>query len=119
MEILRLVLLFLHVLGFAALLGGLVVQTREADKRINAAMRDGIGTAFVTGLLLVGVLEAADTTVDHTKIAVKFVVALVLLVLVMANVRKPSVPQGLWVGLLLLTVLNIGVAIFWAPTHAA
>ena len=49
----------------------------------------------------------------------KFAVALVLLVLVMANVRKPSIPQGLWVGLLLLTVLNIGVAIFWAPAHAA
>ena len=119
MEILRLVLLFLHVLGFAALLGGLVVQARDTDKRVNSAMRDGIGTAFLTGLLLVGVLEAGDTAVDHTKIAVKFAVALVLLVLVMANVRKPSIPQGLWVGLLLLTVLNIGVAIFWAPVHAA
>ena len=61
MEILRLVLLFLHVLGFAALLGGLVVQARDTDKRVNPAMRDGIGTAFLTGLLLVGVLEAGDT----------------------------------------------------------
>ena len=119
MEILRLVLLFLHVLGFAALLGGLVVQARDADKRVNPAMRDGVGTAFLTGLLLVGVLEAGDTAVDHVKIAVKFAIALVLLVLVMANIRKPHIPQGLWLGLLLLTVLNIGVAIFWSPVHAA
>ena len=119
METLRLVLLFLHVLGFAALLGGLLVQARDSDKTVNAAMRDGIGTAFVTGLLLVGVLESGDTEVDHAKIAVKFAVALVLLVLVMANVRKPTIPQGLWLGLLLLTVLNIGVAIFWSPAHAA
>lgn len=119
MEILRLVLLFLHVLGFAALLGGLVVQARDADKAVNSAMRDGIGTAFVTGLLLVGVLEAGDTAVDHAKIAVKFALALVLLVLVMANLRKPSIPQGLWAGLLLLTVLTIGVAIFWSPVHTA
>jgi hypothetical protein len=119
MEILRLVLLFLHVLGFAALLGGLVVQARDADKAVNAAMRDGIGTAFVTGLLLVGVLEAGDTAVDHAKIAVKFALALVLLVLVMANLRKASIPQGLWGGLLLLTVLTIGVAIFWSPVHTA
>ena len=119
METLRLVLLFLHVLGFAALLGGLLVQARDTDKTVNAAMRDGIGTAFVTGLLLVGVLESGDTEVDHAKIAVKFAVALVLLVLVMANVRKPTIPQGLWLGLLLLTLLNIGVAIFWSPAHAA
>ena len=33
----------------------------------------------------------------------KFAVALVLLVLVMANARKPTIPQGLWAGLLLLT----------------
>lgn len=119
METLRLVLLLLHVLGFAALFGGLVVQARDADKTVNAAMRDGIGTAFLTGLLLVGVLESGDTTVDHAKIAVKFAVALVLLVLVMANARKPTIPQGLWAGLLLLTVANIAVAIFWAPAHAA
>ena len=42
-----------------------------------------------------------------------------ILVLVMANIRKPHIPQGLWLGLLLLTVLNVGVAIFWAPVHAA
>ena len=77
METLRLVLLFLHVLGFAALLGGLLVQARDADKTVNAAMRDGIGTAFVTGLLLVGVLESGDTAVDHAKIGVKFAVGLV------------------------------------------
>ncbi len=119
METLRLVLLFVHVLGFAALLGGLLVQARDPEKTVNSAMRDGIGTAFVTGLLLVGVLESGDTEVDHAKIAVKFTVALALLVLVMANVRKPTIPQGLWAGLLLLTVANIAVAIFWSPAHAA
>ena len=113
MEILRLVLLFLHVLGFAALLGGLVVQARDADKAVNSAMRDGIGTAFVTGLLLVGVLEAGDTAVDHAKIAVKFAIGLVLLVLVMANLRKAWIPAGLYWALLVLTLANVGVALAW------
>ena len=36
----------------------------------------------------------------------------------MANARKPRIPQGLWVGLLLLTVANIAVAVFWTPAHA-
>jgi uncharacterized membrane protein len=119
MEILRLVLLFLHVLGFAALFGGLVVQARNSEKSVNAAMRDGVGTAFLTGLLLVGVLESGDDPVNQAKIGVKFAIALVLLVLVMANTRKPTIPQGLWAGLLLLSVANIAVAIFWSPAHTA
>ncbi len=119
MEILRLVLLFVHVLGFAALFGGLVVQARNSEKTVNAAMRDGVGTAFLAGLLLVGVLESGDDPVNHAKIGVKFAIGLVLLVLVMANTRKPSIPQGLWAGLVLLSVANIAVAIFWSPAHAA
>ncbi|MDT9592784.1 hypothetical protein RDV89_06880 [Nocardioides zeae] len=118
MEILRLVLLTLHVLGFAALIGGLLAQVRDEEKRITAPVRDGVGTAFVAGLLLVGVLEAGDADVDHAKIAVKFGIGLVLLVLVMANTRKPRIPDGLFLGLLGLSVLNVVVAIFWSPAHA-
>lgn len=117
METLRLVLLVIHILGFAALFGGLVVQAREPQKAVNAAMRDGAGTAFLAGLLLVGVLEAGDGPVDHTKIGVKFAIGLVILVLVMANARKPSIPQGLYLGLLALTVANICVAVLWSPVH--
>lgn len=118
METLRLVLLFVHVLGFAALLGGLLGQVREQTKRVNPLMRDGAGTAFLAGLLLVGVLEAGDGDVDHAKIGVKFAIGLVILVLVMANVRKPSIPRGLYLALLGLTVANVAVALFWSPVHA-
>ena len=117
MEILRLVLLFVHILGFAALIGGLLVQVREPQKSVNSAMRDGAGTAFLAGLLLVGVLEAGDGDVNHAKIGVKFAVGLIILVLVMANARKPSIPQGLYVGLLALSVLNVALAVFWSPAH--
>ena len=117
METLRLVLLLIHILGFAALFGGLVVQAREPQKTVNAAMRDGAGTAFLAGLLLVGVLEAGDGQVNHAKIGVKFAIGLVILVLVMANTRKPSIPNGLYLGLLTLTVVNIGVAVLWSPAH--
>jgi hypothetical protein len=119
METLRLVLLFVHLLGWAALFGGLLAQVREPAKRINSAMRDGAGTAFLAGLLLVGVLEAGSDPVDHAKIGVKFAIGLVILVLVMANLRKPTIPQGLYYGLLLLTVANVAVAVFWSPAHAS
>ncbi len=120
METLRLILLVLHILGFAALLGGLLAQTGTArdEKSVNGAMRDGIGTAFLTGLALVGVLEAGDDAVNHAKIGVKLVIGLVLLVLVMANVRKERIPFGLWGGMLLLAVANVCVAVLWSPVHA-
>jgi hypothetical protein len=114
MEFLRHLLLVIHILGFSALLGGLLVQMRSPEKSVNALMRDGIGTAFVAGLALVGVIEADDGEIDNAKIAVKGVVALVILVLVMANLRKPSISKGLWALLLLLTVGNICVAVFWS-----
>ena len=119
METVRLVLLFAHVLGWAALFGGLLAQARDPYKRVNAAMRDGVGTAFVTGLALVGVLEAGDFgEVNHAKVAVKAAIGLVLLVLVMANLRKERIPHGLWVGLTLLTAVNVAVAVFWSSAHA-
>lgn len=117
MDTLRLIFLFVHILGFAALIGGLLVQAQEPVKRVNSAMRDGVGVAFLAGLALVGVLEAGDGDVNHAKVGVKLVVALVLLVLVMANMRKERIPQGLWLGLLALSVLDVGVAVFWSPVH--
>ena len=118
MDIARLVLLFVHILGFAALLGGLLAQLSTPEKSITGVMRDGAGTAFLAGLFLVGVLEAGDTSVDRVKIGVKFGVGLVILVLVMANARKERIPDGLYVGLLVLTVANVAVAVFWSSVHA-
>jgi hypothetical protein len=117
MEFLRHLLLVVHILGFAALLGGLLVQARSPEKVVNGLMRDGAGTAFLAGLLLVGVIEADDGTVDNTKIAVKGVIGLVILVLVMANLRRERIATGLWALLLLLTVANICVAVFWSSAH--
>lgn len=117
METLRLVLLIIHILGFSALIGGLLAQAGTAEKRVNGAMRDGVGTAFLAGLALVGVLEAGDDPVNHAKVAVKFGIGLVLLVLVMANTRKQHIPNGLWAGLVLLSVANVCVAVLWSPAH--
>jgi hypothetical protein len=118
METLRLILLVLHILGFSALIGGLLVQAGPGEKRVNGAMRDGVGTAFLSGLALVGVLQADDQDVDNGKIAVKGLIGLVLLVLVMANTRKERIPNGLWVGLLVLSVVNVCVAVLWSPVHS-
>ena len=68
---------------------------------------------------LVGVLEGLDVEVNHAKVAVKLLIGLVILVLVMVNLRKDRIPNGLWAGLLLLSVANVCVAVLWSPAHAA
>jgi hypothetical protein len=110
MKVVQGILLVLHLLGVLALLIGLLVQVRHADKRVTGPMRDGIGTTFVAGLLLVGVLEARNRDFDHTQVSVMFGVGLVILVLVMANLRKPSIAPWLYWLILALTVADIGIA---------
>ncbi|GAA4109566.1 hypothetical protein GCM10022215_04000 [Nocardioides fonticola] len=117
MSTVRLILLFIHLLGFAALFGGLLAQAKEPVKKVNAAMRDGAGTAFVAGLALVGVLSAGDQEPNNTKIAVKLLIGLVVLGLVMANVRKEQISQQLWLAILGLTTANVAVAVFWSSAH--
>lgn len=116
-ETLRLIILFIHLLGMAALLGGLFVQLSSPVKVVNSAMRDGAGTAFIAGLAAVGVLEADDTDLNHAKIGVKLVIALVVLALVMANIRKERISNALFGTIFGLTVINVAVAVFWSSAH--
>ena len=110
MKVVQVILVVLHMLGVLALLVGLLVQVRTPEKRVTGPMRDGIGTTFLAGLLLVGVLEIRDESFNHAVVATMFAIGLVILVLVMANVRKPSIPTWLWWLILGLTIADIGVA---------
>lgn len=113
MDLLRQSLLFIHLLGFAALVGGALAQLRDDYKIVNTAMLYGALIQVVSGLLLVGVIEGADDPIDNTKVAVKLAVALVVAVLCWLNRRKDSVPTGLFGAIMLLAVGNAAVAVFW------
>jgi hypothetical protein len=113
MDFLHDVLVFLHLIGMASLFGGLFVQVKADPRVVNNAMLHGIITQLVTGLLLVGVAEGRDVEVDNAKIAVKLVVALVIGVLVVRGRKQPALSNTVYLALLALTVLNVGVAVFW------
>ena len=113
MDVVRDALLFIHLVGFAALFGGAFVQIRDDVKVVNAAMLHGSLTQVVSGLLLVGVIEGLDEPVNNTKVAVKLAVALVIAVLCWVNRRKLHVPSGLFTGVMLFTLANVGIAVFW------
>ena len=114
-------LVVLHLVGLSALLGGFLVQIkalRAKTAEILPAMVHGAWTAFVTGLLLVGVREwelslGGGHDLDHSKIAIKSVVALIVLVLVMLNRKKKPVSGSALGTIGGLTFLNVVLAVFW------
>lgn len=112
MELVYDVLVILHFVGLAALLGGFLVQMSTSPRVVNRAMVDGALTQLVTGLALVGIAEAAlDEDLNHVKIGVKLAVLLVIVVLVWANRRRAAVPTGVWAGIGGLTLANIAIAV--------
>lgn len=118
MEFLEHVLVVLHFLGLAALIGGFLVQIKDSPRVVNNAMFHGALTQLVTGVLLVGIaypLADGDEELypDNAKIAVKFTILLVILGLILANRKKESISNGIWGAIGGLAILNVIIAVFW------
>lgn len=114
-------LVVLHIIGLAAILGGFLVQIKAMKAKtaeILPAMVHGAWTSFITGLLLVGVREwelamGGGYDLDHSKIAVKTLVALIILVLVMLKRKQKPVASSVVGTIGGLAVLNVVLAVFW------
>jgi hypothetical protein len=116
MEIVFHTLVVLHFVGIAALLGGFLYQMSATEKKVLPGQFHGVLTQLVTGIALVGIAESGaleDESVDHMKIGVKLLVALVVAGLIIVNRKKPSVPVGIWAAIGGLTLLNVVLAVFW------
>ena len=113
MQIAHQILVLLHLIGFAALLGGLLVQLRAKEPEVNAAMLHGSLTLLITGLALVWLSEIGPDPVNYVKIAIKFAVTAVVVLLVVKNRKFASIPRGLWALLVGLTLTNAAVAVLW------
>ncbi|WP_296664414.1 hypothetical protein [Demequina sp.] len=112
MTVLRIVLLILHFIGLAAILGPFLEQWWGNARRITMAMVWGARAQVVTGLGLVAVAYASDHEPDHAKVAVKLVIALAIAGLAEANRKKDSAPRA-WLLVGVLTAVNIAVAVAW------
>jgi hypothetical protein len=115
MDFLYHLLVVLHLIGWAIVLGGTLVNLRTP--KIATGVLHGILTALVTGILMVGIAESTDVLsyeLNSTKIAVKLVVALVVTGLVIYGTRRPEkVTRGLVGSIAGLTVVNIAIAVLW------
>ena len=120
-ELTRNTLVVLHIVGLASLFGGWLTQMKAMARKaakVVPAMIHGAWTALITGVALVGVAEwrialGANFEVDHTKIAVKSILAAVILTLVMVYRKKENVATPIFGTIGLLTLANIVLAVFW------
>lgn len=112
------VLVLVHLVGFAALFGGALVQARLLDPEVNAAMLHGAWTSLVTGagLVTLAVLDVGGLgggELSYAQLAVKLVLGLIVVLLVTANRRFSSIPRGLLALISGLTLADAAVAVLW------
>lgn len=116
MEIVNGILVLLHLVGFAMVLGGAVSQlprAKEGAARIQPTMLWGVILLFITGLALVGMQYALGTSPDNAKIAVKFFVLLVLTGHVFSIRKKESISTGALWAIAGMALLNAALGVLW------
>lgn len=116
MEILRSIVVLVHITGFAVLFGAWVVEA-IGRRRIVKVMHWGLAVAAVAGLALAAPWGGAE--LNYTKIAVKLVVLLLigaLLGIGQARQRRSSddrPPAAIFWLIGILTLGNAGIAVLW------
>ncbi len=109
----------LHFVGLALLLGAFLVQVRDPQKTVTRWMWDGALTQLLTGLIMVGMISGGllgdeeKEELNNTKIGVKLAIVVVIAVLAFVGKKRPAPQVGLWATIGLLTLANVVIAVFW------
>ncbi len=118
MDIAYKLLLVLHFIGLAGLLGGLLAQIPNKPKKLQPFVLHSAWLMFIAGVAMVGVnraMHSNDSSVellDHVPVSIKSTVLLVILVLGYLNLKKPVLSTKIWGVMTVLAVANIVVAVF-------
>jgi len=113
MNILFNILVFLHVVGAAMIVGYWIATMRTPT--VHPRQRDGAFLQLLTGIAMMGILP--DSNPNYAKLGIKFVIAIVVAVLAVIGSRKVKngqpVSTGLAHGVGGLALLNIAIATIW------
>jgi hypothetical protein len=115
-ELARNILLGLHLLGTA----GILISLLLSRKKLSPGITHSALLSLITGLFLVGLrypLVEADPMkweeVDNTKISIKLLIVLVILVIGYKNKKKEVVSKVAVGTIALFSMINILVALFF------
>lgn len=114
MDILQLIVLFLHFVGAAALVGGWLATFKQPT--VLYWQHIGAWIQLVTGLVLVGLIEMQGGELNHMKIGIKAIILIAVLVAAIIGRRKVKknepVSKGLAHAVGGLSLINIALAVF-------
>ena len=114
MDFLYNLLLVLHLVGWAIVLGGYIATIRQPG--VYRGTFHGAATALVTGVFMVGLAESVDSLgkdPSMVKIGIKLVIALVVTVLALvAKKRGDAVAPAVKHAIGGLTLVNVVIAVF-------
>lgn len=93
MELARDIILIAHFIGLAMVLGPFLIQMRAHSGYAFSWILAGGSTQLLTGIALTGLAEMRladndDLGIDHTKIAVKLVLSLVIFTVALLGYRR-------------------------------
>lgn len=115
MELLRDIVIVLHLIGFAILFGAWVVEALAKRTRITSAMHIGLTVALVSGLALAAPWGLDGGDLDYMKIGIKLVVLVaigaVLGIGAAKQKREGAAPPALFWTAGILTLVNATIAV--------
>lgn len=122
MDIVYDLLVYAHVLGLAALIGGYFALTARSSGTAfvpGTVMVWGARAQLITGLAMVGLAEAVlDYELNHVKIGVKLLLALIAAFLVEKGAAKARRHDAVGPGIVhaagAIAMLNAAVAVLWS-----
>lgn len=123
LELTRLLLLVVHFVGLAAIIGAYILQMPRRSGFDFSPVLVGSIVQLVSGIALIAVNEIGGTEIDRAKAIVKLGLALVVLVLAIVGVvRGRAIKRAertdaplravLW-GAGIVAIANVAVAVFW------
>ena len=109
MDAAQLALVFIHLLGMAAVVGGYFAGIRSVPKRLSAGMVHGTLLQLLSGVLLLGL---GTEPVNHAKFGIKIAITVVLLLISWPRRRDQEIPSGTYHAVGILALTNVAIAVF-------
>ena len=110
------VLFYSHLLGFAAVAGGLLAQLTAKTHRITGVVLNGARWQIISGLTLVGI---APKDYNMVPVAIKLGIVLVILGICEALRKKPTIGNKIYWLLLILVIIQTAIALTVAKEAVA
>ena len=111
MEIAKTVFLLIHVASVLGILVLLLMQAPKPEKKLNKGVLHSAMTALIAGFALIGIDSVLKDDISHTKVGIKFLVLIVIMLLGYQNANKPKLSNGVWATMLGLTIFNVVIAV--------